>query len=277
MLRNRTIIALGLVVSLLLFAHLCDGALDQTPPAVQASYASMPYYAPPESMDLCGEEVPLRVQDVRERFDREFTLVVYNHAQVILWLKRKDRYFPWLERQLAANNLPDDLKYVTIAETDLLLSKASPSGAMGPWQFVATTGSLYNLAQSRNVDERHDLDLSTNGTFRHLVDLHGTFQSWTLAVAAHNYGEKRLQEEMKKQRADNYYQLRLPKETERYVFKVLAIKEVLNHPDRYGYVLPRGAGYQSVHGDRVSMRLPSPVPIQSAAEAAAGQSPKIAR
>lgn len=265
--RNRTIIGLGLVLSLLLFGHLCDGALDQTAPAVQPHFAAVPYYAPPDHLELCGELVPLQIQDVRERFDREFTIVVYNHAQVILWLKRKDRYFPWLEKQLAANGLPDDLKFVAVAESDLLLSAASPAGAVGPWQFIASTGSVYGLAQSRQVDERHDFELATNSAFRYLRDLHGSFQNWTLAIAAYNCGEKRVQDEMKKQRVDSYYQLKLPQETERYIFRILAIKEVLNHPDRYGYVLPKGAGYRAPRVDRVSMQLPSPVPIQAAAEA----------
>jgi hypothetical protein len=228
----------------------------------------IPYYPPPSKMDLCGEPVPIHIEDVRERFDREFTIVVYSHAQVYLWLKRKERYFPWLEKLLAQNGLPEDLKYVAVAESDLLASAASPAGAKGPWQFMAGTGSRYGLSQNREVDERHDFDLATLRAFKYLQDLRSIFQNWTLAIAAYNCGENRVTEEMRKQRVNDYYSLKLPLETERYVFRILAIKEILQHPERYGYALPKGAGYTVQNLDRVSLTLPNPLPLLMLAEAA---------
>lgn len=228
----------------------------------------IPYYPPPSKMELCGEPVPIHIEDVRERFDREFTIVVYSHAQVFLWLKRKERYFPWLEKQLAQSGLPDDLKYVAVAESDLLALAASPAGAVGPWQFIASTGSRYGLSQNRQVDERHDFDRSTQGAFAYLKELHGTFQNWTLAIAAYNCGENRVISEMSKQKANDYYSLKLPLETERYVFRILAIKELLRSPEKYGYSLPRGAGYPVQNLDRVSMNLPNALPLLMLAEAA---------
>ncbi len=228
----------------------------------------IPYYPPPSRMELCGEAVPIHIEDVRERFDREFTIVVYSHAQVYLWLKRKERYFPWLEKLLAENKLPDDLKYVAVAESDLMASAASPAGAKGPWQFIASTGSRYGLNQSGKVDERHDFDLSTLSAFKYLKDLRDMFQNWTLAIAAYNCGENRVTEEMRKQKVNDYYSLKLPLETERYIFRILAIKEILQHPDRYGYSLPKGAGYSVQNPDRVSMNLPEPLPLLMLAEAA---------
>ncbi len=228
----------------------------------------IPYYPPPSRMELCGEPVPIHVEDVRERFDREFTIVVYSHAQVYLWLKRKERYFPWLEKLLAQNKLPDDLKYVAVAESDLTTAAASPAGAKGPWQFMASTGSRYGLSQSREVDERHDFDLSTLSAFKYLQDLRDMFQNWALAIAAYNCGENRVKEEMRKQKVNDYYSLKLPLETERYVFRILAIKEILQHPARYGYGLPKGAGYAVLNLDRVSMTLPNPLPLLMLAEAA---------
>lgn len=263
--KNRRILVLG-IVFLFCFGHLCAGALEQ-PPAPSVSMV-VPYYPLPERMELCGEPVPMQDMDVRERFDREFTIVIYNHAQVFLWLKRKDRFFPYIEKQLTLNKLPDDLKYVAVAESDLLLSAASPAGAKGPWQFIASTGSVYGLAQSSQIDERHDFEAATSSAFKYLQDLHGIFQNWTLAIAAYNCGEKRVQEEMKRQKVDNYYSLKLPQETERYVFRILAIKEVLSHPERYGYSLPKGAGYPAVPVERVSVNLPASVPVQMLAEAA---------
>lgn len=242
------------------------GALPPPPPASTAMV--VPYYAPPTATDLCGEAAPLNVWDVRERFDREFTTIVYSHGKVFLWLKRMERYFPWIEKKLAEEQLPDDLKYVAVAESDLMSSATSPAGAAGPWQFIRTTGSNYGLAQSNDLDERFDFEAATDGAFRYLRDLHELFQNWTLAIAAYNCGEKRVQDEMKRQKRPDYYSLKLPNETERYIFRILAIKEILSHPELYGYVLPKGAGYPPLRMDRVSANLPFPIPIQAVAETA---------
>jgi membrane-bound lytic murein transglycosylase D len=228
----------------------------------------VPYFAPPEQLELCGEPVPLDVPDVKERLDREFTLVVYNHAQVYLWLKRMQRYFPWLEKELARNGLPDDLKYVAVAESDLQVSASSPAGAVGPWQFMRSTGANYGLAQSEGIDERRDFEMSTQSAFKYLRDLRELFQNWTLAVAGYNCGERRVQDEMKRQKVTSYYLLKLPLETERYIFRILAIKEVLSHPEKYGYYLPPDAGYPGIATERVNVVAPCALPIQMVAELA---------
>jgi len=226
----------------------------------------VPYFSPPERLELCGEAVPLEIQEVKERFDREFTIVVYNHAQVYLWLKRLQRYFPWLEKEIGRNGLPDDLKYVAVAESDLQVSASSPAGAVGPWQFIRSTGVNYGLAQSEGLDERRDFERSTQSAFLYLRDLRGLFQNWTLAIASYNCGEKRVQDEIKRQKVNSYYALKLPAETERYIFRILAIKEVLSHPEKYGYFLPEGAGYPTIAMDRVNVALPCAIPVQTMAE-----------
>jgi membrane-bound lytic murein transglycosylase D len=228
----------------------------------------VPYFAPPDQMDLCGERVPIHIPEVRERLDREFTLVVYSHAQVYLWLKRMDRYFPWLEKELARRNLPEDLKFVAVAESDLIVSACSPAGAVGPWQFIKSTGANYGLNQSSSIDERMDFEMATESAFRYLQNLQQIFSNWTLAIAAYNCGERRVQDEMRKQKADNYYALKLPLETERYILRIISIKEVLKNPERYGYSLPKDAGYPPLKVDRVNIRLSNPTPVISLAEAA---------
>ncbi|NLI83510.1 MAG: transglycosylase SLT domain-containing protein [Deltaproteobacteria bacterium] len=228
----------------------------------------VPYFAVPEGLEFCGEPVPVHQPDVRERLDREFTLVVYSHAQVYLWLKRMERYFPWLEKELLRNGLPDDLKYVAVAESDLILSAASPAGAVGPWQFIRATGARFDLTQTNLVDERMDFETSTVSAFRYLRSLHQMFSNWTLAVAAYNCGEKRVQDEMRKQRVDNYYALKLPLETERYILRIVSIKEVLGNPGRYGYSLPKTAAYPAIRVDRVNVRLSGSTPVVDLAEAA---------
>jgi membrane-bound lytic murein transglycosylase D len=180
------------------------------------------YYTPLGRIDFCGELVPLENQDVLERFDKEFTLVLYNHAQVYWWLKRKERYFPWIEERLRRLNLPEDLKYVAIAESEPQLNAPG---------------------KRKSVDMRYDLDRSPDTAFLYLGDLHRNLKSWSCAIAAYNCGEKRIMDESRAQGERDCYQLMLPEETERYLFRILAIKAVLNDPTRYGYELPKGAGY----------------------------------
>jgi LysM repeat protein len=232
------------------------------------SNPNFPYIAPPNSIDLCGEPVPLDRQEVYERFDREFTLVVYNHAQVYLWLKRMERYFPAIEEKLRYYNLPEDLKYVAIVESDLLPNVCSPKGAAGPWQFMPSTGSAYGLAQRGSVDKRYDFERSTDSAFLLLSDLHKKYNNWALAIASYNCGDRRILEESRFQGVRDYYDMKLPQETERYVIRIIAVKAVLSNPRQYGYDLPKGWGYQELKLDRVNVSLAKPVPIQTIASAA---------
>jgi LysM repeat protein len=248
--------------------YLCYGAWGVGHSSVTAPIPDVvPYYSPPVKMDLCGEAMPLDDPDVRERFDREFTIVVYSHAQVYLWLKRMERYLPWVESQLAENNLPDDLKYVAVAESDLMPYAVSTAGAAGPWQFMSSTGARYGLDKSKDLDERYDFELATRSAFSYLKDLYGLFNNWTLAIASYNCGENRIQSEIAKQRVNSYYSLKLPLETERYIFRIAAIKEILSHPERYGYILPMGSGYPQIKSESVHVNLPYPIPLQMVAEA----------
>ena len=182
----------------------------------------VPYYPPPDRIDLCGEPVPLEYQEVLERFDKEFTLVVYNNAQVYRWLKRKESYFPLIEESLRRLNLPEDLKYVAIAESEPLLNAPG---------------------QKKSVDKLYDFEGSADSAFLYLGDLYRNYKSWSLAIAAYNCGEKRIMDESRTQGVRDYYHMKLPQDTERYVFRILAIKAVLSDPMRYGYELPKGAGY----------------------------------
>lgn len=234
---------------------------------IQSTY-KVPYFPPPGKLDLCGETVPLDNQDVYERFDKEFTLIVYNNAQVYLWLKRMERYFPWIEERLRANGLPEDLKYVAVAESDLLPNASSPKGAGGHWQFMPSTGRAYGLAQKGSYDERFDYERSTDSAFLYLNSLYKRFNSWSLAIAAYNCGEGRIQDEMRSQGVTSYYLMKLPLETERYVFRILAIKAVLSNPELYGYALMKGQGYPPFQVDRVSASFSKPTPIRAVAAAA---------
>jgi membrane-bound lytic murein transglycosylase D len=260
------VLALVLILMLGFYGAGGWGEVDSRPPAITTWL--VPYFGLPEKAELCGEAAPLGSADVRERLDREFTVVTQSHAQVYLWLKRTERYFPWIEKQLASRGLPDDLKYVAVAESDLIPLAVSHVGAAGPWQFMANTATCYGITQSAAIDERYDFEKSGAGAFGYLKDLHEKFQNWTLAIAAYNCGEQRIQVAIEKQRVNSYYFLKLPHETERYVFRILAIKEVLENPEKYGYHLPKGAGYQPIIFERVQVDLPGPMPIAVAAESA---------
>jgi membrane-bound lytic murein transglycosylase D len=178
------------------------------------------FYAPPDRIDLCGEPVPLDNQEVRERFDKEFTLVVYNHAQVYWWLKHNWRDLPLIGERLRRLNLPEDLKYVAVAESAPL---------------------SYAPDQRKSAEKLYEFERSTDSGYLYLGDLYRKFNSWALALAAYNCGEKCIMDESRAQGVRDYYHMKLPEKTERYVFRILAIKAVLSDPTRYGYELPRGA------------------------------------
>lgn len=190
--------------------------------SVHQSPGTVTYYPPPGRIDFCGEPVPLERQEVLERFDKEFTLVVYNHAQVYRWLKRKELYFPWIEERLRRLNLPEDLKYLAIAESELPLNAPE---------------------KRKSLSMDYDFERSPDSALQYLGDLYRNFKSWALVLAAYNGGEKRITDESRAQGERDYYRMILPQETERYVFRILAIKAVLSDPTRYGYEMPGGAGH----------------------------------
>jgi len=205
------------------------------PEQVQDHMAKM--YTLPKVVSLCDTRVPLDKWDVWQRLDSEFFSMLVDQRQVILWLKRTGQFFPYIEEELEKAGLPDDLKYVTIVESGLRAGVTSNAGAAGFWQFIETTGNSYGLSQSAWLDNRRDLYASTQAAIKYLGKLHKMFNDWPLALAAYNCGEGRVMNAMKSQGVKNYYQLELPRETERYVFRVIAAKIILSDPKRYGFYI----------------------------------------
>jgi hypothetical protein len=222
----------------------------------------------PRSLVFCGEKVPLERDDIWERLDREFLLSLGKEAQVILWLKRSRRYFPFIEERLKHYNLPEDIKYVAVAESDFYPNSLSPKGAAGFWQFIDETGRRYGLKNRDKIDERYSFPKSTNAAFEYLKFLHEQFGKWTLAIAAYNCGEKRVEQEIEEQGVRDYFDLDLPQETEEYLFRILAIKIILSNPAQYGFVLPESEYYPALDIKEVSFYLPKPVHIKLIADAA---------
>ncbi|MEI6128246.1 MAG: transglycosylase SLT domain-containing protein, partial [Pseudomonadota bacterium] len=221
----------------------------------------------PASLSLCGEPVPLKDPAVREMLDRELTISVWDQAQVFLWLKRAGRYFPYIEKKLAQEGMPDDLKYLPVAESSLLTYSESNKGAVGPWQLIGETGERNGLRRDPLVDERHNFERAASASLKYLKKLKEMFGSWSLALAAYNCGEARVKKEMGIQQVNDYYRLNLPLETERFIFRIAAIKLVMENPKSYGYHLPSDHLYKPVACDTAEITLDMPVHIADVARA----------
>jgi hypothetical protein len=206
-------------------------------------------------MRLCDESIPLDSPAVWEKLDREFTIAVWNRPQVILWLKRSERYFPYIEQKLAKEGLPDDLKYLAVAESALLTTISSNKGASGLWQLMARTGRHYGLRKNRLIDERLDFEQATDAALTYIKYLRNTFDSWALVLAAYNCGEYHLKKEMRKQKTNDFYSLDLPTETKRFIFRITAVKIIMENPERYGYYVPKGQMYPPPDYDVVEVKV----------------------
>jgi len=189
----------------------------------------------PESLDFAGESVPLDNPDIRERMDRELLVNTYWQSNGLLLFKRAHKYFPIIEPLLEKYGIPDDFKYLAIAES-ALQNNRSPAGAAGFWHFMKGTGKEYGLEINNYVDERYNLELATKVAADYLKKSKKRFGSWTLAAAAYNGGNAGISKQQKRQQEfDSYYDLLLNDETSRYVFRILAFKEILSNPKKYGF------------------------------------------
>jgi hypothetical protein len=247
------------------FVSVADAQTGWEHPSSQALMKALKIKEP---LTFCNEPVPLKEQDVRERMERELLLQLDDSAEVILWLKRANRYFPHIEKTLSDNNMPDDLKYIVIAESALKPLATSYRGAVGFWQFIESTGNRYGMKTNSSIDERRNLMMSTDAAIKYLKDLYELFGSWTLAAAAYNMGEEGLKTEMLVQKESNYYRLYLNDETSRYVFRILAAKIILSDPKKFGFSLNKEDLYSPLQSDRVEITVDNPVPIHIIAGAA---------
>lgn len=195
-------------------------------------------YSPvlPDTIKFAGELVPMDVYYVREALDREILSNMYWHTNTILNMKRAYRHFPVIEPILKKHGVPSDLKYLAVIESGLL-NVTSPAKAQGYWQFIKATGKKYGLEITDEVDMRNSLEASTEAACKFLKALYAQFGSWTLAAAAYNCGENGLQRQINLQSVNNYYDLRLNSETARYVYRIVAVKLIMQDPQSYGFNL----------------------------------------
>jgi membrane-bound lytic murein transglycosylase D len=192
----------------------------------------------PKGLNLAGERVPIEINDVKERMERELLVNTYWQSNGILLLKRVNRYFPILEPLLAKYNLPDDFKFLALAESGFT-DETSSAGAAGIWHFMRTTGKEYGLEINENVDERYNIEKSTKVAAEYLIKAKEKLGSWTLAAAAYNAGNRGVSRRLEAQEVNNYYDVKLPDETERYIFRILALKEIITNPKKYGFIFDK--------------------------------------
>ncbi len=187
-----------------------------------------------EELHFAGEAVPLYQPEIRERYDRELLVNTYWQSSTLLLLKRANRWFPLIEPILAAHGVPDDFKYLALIESNLM-NVVSPAGATGFWQILQGTARDLGLEVNNYVDERYHVEKATAAACKYLLDAKERYGSWTMAAAAYNIGNSRLRRIIENQRVDNYYDLHLNEETARYVFRILAVKNIFQDPAASGF------------------------------------------
>ena len=188
----------------------------------------------PSAVDFAGETTPLQINDVRERLDRELLINANLDATTVLIIRRANRFFPVIEPILQRNGVPDDFKYLAVIESGLL-NATSPSGAKGIWQFMPDTAREKGMEVNELIDERYHLEKATQAACNYLLAAKVKFGTWTMAAASYNGGMTGLGKKIDEQKVANYYDLGLTEETSRYVFRILALKEIMKQPALYGF------------------------------------------
>jgi hypothetical protein len=209
----------------------------------------------PDKIDFAGEQVPVNYFDVKEGLERELLVNSYWHSQTLLLIKRANRYLSLIEPILKKNNIPDDFKYLALAESGFA-NVRSPAGALGFWQFMPTTGKQYGLEINKEIDERYNLEKSTEAACRLLSDSYKDFGNWTMVAASYNCGRAGLNNQIRRQYSKNYYDLLLNDETGRYIYRIIALKLIIGDPAKYGFTLSDNELYQPIPVKSVNVSEP---------------------
>jgi len=200
----------------------------------------------PEELSFAGEKVPLERWDVKEKFDKELLLNYYNQGNILYLLKLANRNFPIISEKLKANGVPDDFKYLCIAESNMQSWAVSKSGAVGYWQFLDGTASGYGLEVSSQVDQRQDLEKATDAACKYFKQAYSKFGNWTAAAASYNCGQGGYNSQAVFQKTNNYYDLQLPEETNKYILRILTFKHLLENSEDLGFVIKEEEKYEAI-------------------------------
>ncbi len=211
-------------------------------------------YSPPipEKLDFCTEKVPIEDFDVKERIEREFLVNTYWHSATLLYLKRANRWFTVIEPILKKNGIPDDFKFMAVAESGLINS-VSPDGATGFWQLMEASAKKYGLEVNKEVDERYDVVKSTKAACDYLNEAKTKLGNWTLAGASYNYGIPGIENQLARQKTKNYYNLYINDETYRFVSRIVALKEIFKDPKKYGFYFTEDELYPAIETEEVKV------------------------
>ncbi|HVO72462.1 MAG TPA: lytic transglycosylase domain-containing protein [Ignavibacteriaceae bacterium] len=206
----------------------------------------------PEALEFAGERIPTENFDISERIEREFLSSTYWHTATVLAIKRASRWFPVIEPLLKKNNIPDDFKYLCVAESNLE-NVTSPAGAVGFWQFVEETGKKYGLEINDLIDERYHVEKSTEAACRFLSESYSMFGSWISAAASYNMGQTGMSLQLERQKTRNYFNLVLNSETSRYISRLVALKYILSEPSKYGFDVKEDELYKPLEYSEISL------------------------
>ncbi len=252
-LQNYTLL-LASFLTIIFFASYYSMPKEPTKAAFATENGILPQVIKPVDLnrpfDFAEEAVPMENFDVRERLDRELLSNTYQHTTTILHIKNTYKYFPMMEKVLMENGVPDDFKYLAVAESSFR-NAISSAGARGIWQFMKNTGEYYGLEINAEVDERFHVEKATAAACKYLLGYKKRFGTWTLAAAAYNYGGTRLAKDITAQGTRNYYDMYLNKETSQYLFRIIAIKEVMKNPEAFGFYLEEADGYKPMSAFKI--------------------------
>ncbi len=229
----RALLSIGLLLGVSLVV---STAPSPNMPPNKAYRPNISHFDIPQHLDFCGEKIPLDIPEVYQRMDREFLLNLQWDGQVMLYLKRSGQYFPLYEKIFREEGVPEDLKYLSVAESALYMSQSSKN-AVGLWQFIPETARRYGLRVDDFVDERRNVEKSTRAAVQLLKDNYKRYGAWTLSATAYNMGEGATDDDLDFQKGETYYDLYVNEETSRYVFRIVAIKEIMSDPVQYGFHL----------------------------------------
>lgn len=229
-------------------------------PEQQSVKSEVPYCVTspsvPDKITFAGQEIDLTRYDHRERMDREQMSFTYMHSTTMLLIKRANRYFPIIEPILKANGIPDDFKYLMVIESNLNNIARSPAGAAGLWQFMPATGREFGLEVNENVDERYHIEKATVAACKYFKQAYAKYGDWMAVSAAYNAGQGRISSQLDQQLASHAMDLWLVEETSRYMFRLLAVKEIFKNPQRYGFLLKKEHLYPPISYKEITVTTP---------------------
>jgi len=236
---NRIITYIFLIIIIVLLIFGFDRLINQKEvqlPGTNEQYYKIVSVPLPDTLSIFGEEIPLDIFYVKEALDRELSVNTYWHSSTLQLIKKSYRWFPLFDSILNENNIPSDFKYLAVIESGLS-NVVSPANAIGFWQFLKGTAKEYNLEVNKEVDERYNVEKSTEAACQYFNNSYDKFGNWTMVAAAYNAGNRGITKQLKRQKARSYYDLLLSDETSRYVYRIAAIKLIFENPELYGFYI----------------------------------------